>query len=450
MTDASLSTGDVTGGTPVVGSPAYKIVYNLSTTAAVGGEAVVGSPELAFDSGQRWPLRPNWDSDVEETYEFRTDIIALRSGAEQRRALRINPRKQWQYKALVSADGFRAAARFITGRYDQMAYAPNLLTYVYTTTDLSAGGNSFDVASVPDWLIAGAICELSYGDGTYALVLVKGVGGTSVTIYGTANVTYPAGAKLRPTDAVRINAGTRPSMATRGVAQYQVVLDVDPGSLWLPDTTAAPATFNGREIFDKKPNWANGVDVTYSSMREMVDYDQGRVASYALSTFMTRDWQGAFVGRGKEEVQYVTDFFRRMKGRQGEFYVETGTADLSPIANLTSGTATMKTAGSLDYGAHAAGDKTSSRLVDKAVFVRLRDGSYMANTISNVGLSGSDTLFTLGSNWSQTVTPDAISYVSYMPVCRFGSDSLTIQWLTNGVAQFTLPFHTLESLDPDE
>jgi hypothetical protein len=446
MTDASLSTGNVTGGAAVVGSPAYIIVYNLLATAPVGSAAIVASPELSFDNGLRWPIVPNWKNEVEEVYEFKTDIITFRSLTEQRRARRTNPRKSWSYKAMPIRDDFRAAQRIITDRFDQITYAANPLVSVYTESDLSAGGNTFDVSSVPDWLVADAVCQLSYNNGVRALVKVKSVAGSTVTTYGVVGATYPSGARLRPTEACRIDAGTKLGMAARGVAIGDITLNVEPGSLYYPDPPAATDTFNGRELFLKSPNWKSTVNLDFGASRESVDYDQGRVTLFSLSSFMYRNWRGTYLGRSQAEVKEVVDFFRRMKGMQGEFYAPTGLADLVPIANLTGGTKTLKTAGPHDYGVYALGDRTSSREVNKAVFVKLKNGNYEVNTISNVVLSGSDSVFNCGNNWSTTMAPENIAYVSYLPVCRLASDTLTIQWETAGVAQFALAFRTLEAL----
>jgi hypothetical protein len=91
----------------------------------------------------------------------------------------------------------------------------------------------------------------------------------------------------------------------------------------------------------------------------------------------------------------------------------------------------------------------NSSLVNRAVWLTLRDGTTIQKKINSVTTSGGNTRFNMTTNWSSTITPAQIAYVSYLPLCRFGTDMLEVEWLTASVAQYDLVFHTLEALDAE-
>ena len=48
-----------------------------------------------------WTFPPNWNSPIKETLEWLTDVLQSPSGAEQRRALRLAPRRSFTFEVLV-------------------------------------------------------------------------------------------------------------------------------------------------------------------------------------------------------------------------------------------------------------------------------------------------------------------------------------------------------------
>lgn len=395
------------------------------------------------------PVRANWAAGVQTTFEFRTDTpFVARSGRESsRRILRTTPRVALEFDALTTRDPMRNAARFLSNRLNEVSYVINPIEYVHTLTDLDAADDTVAVDDVPYWLVGDGYAIIGNGD-YFELFQVAGVIDPNVTFNAVSAGSWPAGSRLYKAEFARIGT-TKSSMATRGTGVLGIKADVDPATTILPPVGAAGEMFDSRELFLKRPNLSEPFDVEFLQNAELVDYGSGVVVSYSPSKLLSRDYKATYLGRDTAEVWEIIDLFRRMYGRAGEFYAPTGTVDLKPIATLASGTAILTTAGLADYNAYFDTTVASSRLVNKAVLVALRDGTHVARKISTVTSVGGNTRFTMTANWSSSITLANIKYVSYLPLCRFGSDSLTIEWLTRSVAQFNLSFHTLESLAPD-
>lgn len=393
------------------------------------------------------PVRPTWGSSVVQKYSFKTAVPGVaRSGREQRRALRKYPRVNFDYDANGTREALRNAARFFTNRLDRIGLMLNPVEFTRLDVDFDVGTDTATMADIPYWMIAARFVILRAGD-RYEAFEIDSVAGSDVTFTALAFYDWPAGTRVYKAEQARVDGASASfSMITRGTGTYGVAWDVDPAALLLPDATAAGATFDGRELFTDRPNLIEPIAVGISSGREDVDYGFGLSVAFSPVLFTTRDYKATYLGRDVDEVTYVVDFFRRMRGRWGEFYYPTGTADLKPIDDLATGAATLTVAGRLDYDYYQDANTANGNLVNKAVYVQLRDGTYLARKISSVTLSGSDSVFHMTANWGADVDLTSIAFVSYLPLCRFGTDELTIEWLTDSVAQFNLAIHTLESL----
>lgn len=417
-----------------------------SATPIVGGTPDLDSPfSNVGQVGQCWPLRINWGGGVENDYEFKTDIFRARKGREQRRALILEARKAWRYSGLISLDVFRDVFKYIARRYDQISYFPDPFISVKTDVVLSAGTDVLSVpTTLPWWIVGGAYVILTHGD-TSELVEVLDVSSPLFRIHGSLINTFPVGTRICRADPIRVQDATSFKNETRGVATVTVSLLADPTLYATHEISEATDFFDGREIFLKKPNWREGIEAKLiSDGRETVDVGRGPISVFSPIGYVDREYRGAFVGREIDETFEIIDFFCRQRGRQGEFFMPTGTADLKAILPLASGAATLTTEGVNDYATHNDTEGTGSEEILKAVYVGLEGGTYIAKKISSVALSGGNSVLTMDSNWGADVPLSQIRYISYLPLCRFAGDTLTIQWPTRGVSQFNLTFRTLE------
>ena len=109
----------------------------------------------------------------------------------------------------------------------------------------------------------------------------------------------------------------------------------------------------------------------------------------------------------------------------------------------------MRTAGNSFFIAFNNPTFTDSSTVLKAMILYLRDGTYLARGITSVTLSSGESVFHLDDTWPDDIPLASIKKISFLPVCRFGADTLSIELLTNSVGQFSLAIHALESLTPE-
>jgi len=386
-----------------------------------------------------WDLAPNWRQSYEVTHEFRTDIITSRSGREQRNALRAEPRKSLSFLSTCSADRYRVMQRQVSVGQGTAWYVGDVTVAVHTADVVPAGADTVEVDDVPFWLVEDAPVVLVSGS-LHVLATVSEIDGSEVTFDGAFDVAWPAGTAVVPACLAYLDVGLSGSVKTNNLVELMVNFTVDPGTGLVEPPSSPDVVFNGREVFLKRPNWRESVTSKLVSGREDLDYGRGPLAHFLPVEFPEGDLQATYVGKSVAEIEAIRKFFVRMKGQQGEFYMPSWMQDIEPKQDLVNGQATITVKGT--EFADAYGDDT----VHRALVVIKTDGTMLYRKVSAVAISGSDSRITCTTNWPSNIPLASISAVSWMPVWRLLSDSLTIEWVTSGVAQTVLNMKTLEDL----
>jgi len=446
----ALSASTMSTGAPVLDNPVLAQNHNLLYTGLTLPAPALDGPAISVDPSTIWPFPINWRSSVTVEFEFKTDVWASRDETEQRRADRDQPRKKWDYKFSVAGDAFREKIAQVTFRFGEVFLFANPMYRAEIASDFDALDPSFSMATVPGWISEGVFLLLVYGAQTRPVRVID-VSGTDVAIAGVNDVLWSAaGTRVYLAEPIHIAEDSLKVMAqTASVAEGTATLDVRPEAVLYFGGGVAGDTYNGREIFLKKPNWSQSVGLDLSSGRATVDYGQGRNALFSPVPFVIRDLRCTFLSRDLDEIEDVIGFFCRMKGRRGEFYFPSQTNDLVPVVPLLSGGSTLRTDGLANFVAFNSPNLTDSTPILKAVIVFLADGTYLCRGIDSVTQASGDSVFNLDDTWPADIPLSSIKRISYLPVCRFGADALSIELLTNSVGQFNLPIRALRAQDPE-
>lgn len=383
-----------------------------------------------------WPFPPDWKSPFVTNYAYKTEVFSSRVGKEQRRALRHNPRYYCEFDFVLLRGQLVEFDRLMQGRQNAPIIMQDVAETDTTAATLAIGGASVSVTTAQPWMRVGT--TILIGD-TQAHVL-QSVSGTTLGIYPTSTAAWPAGTKVSLGYKGYIQATTSIDTPTNTVGKGKVRFDAVP--LELPPVTppAAGVTWNGREVFLKKPNWSSAPQIEYGWPVEAVDYGRGATAMFNVIDFCQRAVKQTFVGKTRAEVREFRDFHDRMKGSRGEFYAPTWRPDMELVSNVSAGSSTMTVAGTT---LHVYLDGNT---VNRQVAVVKTDGSLIYNEVSSMAISGDNTVVTFANTWPAINTADVLM-VCWMPAWTLASDILTISWLTDSVATIGLSMRTVEDID---
>ncbi len=389
-----------------------------------------------------WPFRPNWSSPYVEGYAYLTEVIVSDSGREQRRAYRVDARRSVSYDAMAHRDQLRALLRTLAKPGQVIAF-PDEVNRVVLPNALATGDNVVAFPSAPAWLETGRLVILE--DRTTherEFLTVDSLVSGSLSFAEAASRDWAVRSWIMPAFEGTIDSPTKVAAKTTEILTTNFKLTVEPGTEF-ETVGAAPVSFAGREVLAHNPNWSDDLQFDTTDPTEFLDYQVGVRAPYRLIDFNTDVRRASHVIKSPADVNATLGCFLRAKGRRGEFYLPSGLNDIALAATTGNGSQTWSVAG-WDF-ADAYADDT----VRKAFAVRKTDGRMFYFRVSGIARSTSGpamSLITTIEAAPESFVPTAIDRISWMPVSRFASDEISVNWITNTVATVVLSTQTLEAL----
>lgn len=385
-----------------------------------------------------WPFPPNWRNSVNMNHEFRTKTLTSREKREQRIALRNEPRLSFSFLTTVHKDTYQALAREVTQGLTEDWWVMDPTTGVGVTAGAPAGGDTITPTVIMPWMTVGRKVVLAAGS-RIALFTINGVG-PGLSFVESFSASWPAWTKINLARRGWIAPTSTLTLPVNNTAEMTVNFEAMPGSDPSDIVSAPTATFNGREVFLKRPNWQETPQATLEAFREIVDYGKGRIGSFSMAEFLPVTRKFTYHGKSRTELESIRQFFLRMSGQQGEFYMPTWADDITPKIALVSGQSTLRVAGTAFHDAY------SEDSIHKAIVVIRSNGQMLFRAISNMTTNAGDTVLNLVGTWPSNIPLSEIVSVCWLPVWRLMSDTLTVEWLTDEKGQTVLTMKMLEDL----
>lgn len=428
--------------------PALKELQWQVTVTPDGQPVLDTTVEWVFDNGAEaglritanriiaWSFAPDWADGVVERLTWATDILQSESGVEQRRAIRLAPRREFE------------ASMYVEGRERQLL-------------DLALFGWGSRVWALPIWhevqllgvgVSAGALsitCSTQYLDfragglamlrgesaGASETVEVDSVTPGSLLLKRATQQTWPAGSRLYPVRSAQLTQ--QPDLArltdTASSADVQFLV-VEPCD-W-PELM--PATlYRGRSVFETRPD--EGEDLTSSYQRLLLTLDSGSAIPLMTDTanraFPVQAHRWLEMGRAERAA--LRSFIYAMKGRQKAVWLPTHADDLTLVDIVSSLASTLDIA-NVGYSRFA-----SAKPGRRDIRIELWDGSvYYRRITGSAELSSDIERIAIDATFGRQILPTDVLRISWLVFCRLDSDTVEIEHMTDseGLAATQLVF----------
>jgi hypothetical protein len=391
-----------------------------------------------------WAFMPNWQNPVEMQLEFMTEVIESRSGYEQRIANRDNPRMSISFTSVVNEFNYRQFIRQMASWQNKPTLMPDFSHGVKLAIAAENGVDTIVMDENQDWMAAGRTILIVRGGATRTEFLVRKVEeviGNSLRLASVIDGDWDVGTKVYPTYTGYLGSKITASVPANRTAIVNVNFEADPGyELW-NDVGDPAEDYLGRELFMLRPDWSDALSPEFEAALEVLDYGRGRKSYSIPRPFNTRIHKANYLGIGRAATDAIVAFFRRNKGAQGEFFMPTWTEDLRIKTLANSGTTGLRFAGPYVYQDYV------DDVVYKDLIIFYIDGSHevyhVDDIISVSDEDGDDSIINLTTPLLRNVDPANVMQVCWLPLWRFATDGLTVQWLTDETAQISLSMKSL-------
>ncbi len=383
-----------------------------------------------------WSFVPDWDRGVTERLTWATDILQSESLVEQRRALRIAPRREFEAPIIVEGRERQYLDLALFGWGSRVWALPVWHEIQTLAVDLPAGSSAIPCATADLEFRAGGLALLR-GESALAaeVVEIDSVGPTGLVLKRPTQSAWPAGTRLYPARTAQLREAPALTRRTDRLITADVAFTVlDPSDV----APSAPATlYRGRPVLEARPDESE--DLTAQYARLLSELDSGMAAPLRTDIgarampVMSQRW----LGLGRAERAAYRALLYHLRGRQRAVWVPTHTDDLTLI-DAVGATATTLDIAHIGYTRFA-----QARAGRRDLRIELVDGTVLHRRITaSTELSTEVERLSIDAAPGRAIAPTDVARISWLVLCRLDSDTVEIHHLTDseGAAQSALLF----------
>lgn len=405
-----------------------------------------GSAIFAFSSGDEVSLDLSgirivfipmeYESPVNETLAFLTDVIESLDGNEQRLALRSAPRQSFQVTYLLDGNDRQRMHMLLMDWLDRVFGFPLWHEAVRLTATATAGGTVYQVsgADVVDFRVGGLAVVLTDAN-TFDVVNIAGVTATTITASDPRVNAYPAGTLIMPLRIARITRAVQGRRYPVNLEEFQVEFEVTDNTTGAPTgSTTGWSSYNSRVLLDDCNVVEGSMSQTFGRRLYVIDNQTGVVNVRSPWDRFKRNQTKGFVSRNRAEILKLRRLLLALNGKQKAFYLPTFTEDVTPKATLNSGAATLDIE-NIEYTRYA-----QARDPKNIVRVTFTDGTSLVRVVqSSVKVDATTERLTLDATWPTTRPVSEVSRVQFYELVRFDADNFTLSYPRAGLAELQAP-----------
>lgn len=374
-----------------------------------------------------WGFSPDWSSPVTERLAWLTDVLSSPLGGEQRRALRIAPRRSFEASMLVEG---RERAFFdlaLAGWGRKVWAVPVWHDVQQLAADLPAASSRINCDVSQREFRAGGLALLR-GDTAFdtEAVEILAIDATGLQLKRPTQLTWAANTRLYPVRLARI-AECDSKRLTDMLSRAQVTFDLAEASDW---TAVLPATmYRGRPVFEQRPDESEDLSIGYERLLLTLDNGAGlpAVTDTAARNFGLQQHRWLLAGRA--EAAAWRSLLYGLRGRAKTVWVPTHANDFRLTRPATGSLLTVERVGYSRFGVGTQGRRD--------IRIELVDGTVLYRRITAAAEGTNTEDLSLDSDLPKVINPADVARISYMALCRQADDATELTHLTDaeGVAR---------------
>lgn len=437
--------------TPYTMLPLKYDTYTLQASTD-GPPNVLASYRFTFTHGEEptldvtgrrilvFPYKPNWANGMSETIEFKTDVLRSYDGSEQRRALRVNPRRGFEYDFhAVNRDAQRLESLIWGWGYRNFTL-PVWTDGTTVTADAPAGSTTLICDTTTKSFRPGDFAVVYQDSSTYEAVQVYAVDDTFIWTQYPLQFDWPAGTRLYPAIVAHLpqTIGLQRYTDTVVAGRATFTSSADETYANLPDA-AAPVTYDGLEVIMVQPDWKEPLSNEFTRETKVTDSGVGPVGYYVKETYPRIVRPFRWLLRTRQEILDFRAFVARMRGQVKTCWIPSWHDDFHLAATVQATATSIKVEG-IEFSDLVGVDTNRDRLM-----IVLNDGSIYYRRITDTTLDGDITVFGINANFGRIINPSDVKRIHILLKCRLASDKIEIPWQTDSIATPQVVFTTVKA-----
>jgi hypothetical protein len=299
---------------------------------------------MAIETLPVWPFEPNWSGTYTEALEWLTDILTSPKGAEQRRSLRLYPRKTIEFTSAVGDNDNQVLRQFLEAHGSRNFYLPQWHESYRSTAAVVVGSDFIPCPNANnggmragDVIFIGGIKARQY-----ELAEVEVVSPNGVTLTGPLGKTWPAFSKIHPCRKARLD--DQPTL--RKVTDRAMTFTTSFRIMEVNDdvTTQTPGElltsldiYDGANVIALAPDEGGGVDFSFVRMVDNIDNQTGIPIFFDVATIPFHTQKHSWVINGRASYAQFKEMLFAFRGRATALWLPSFTDDMQISADTPVG-----------------------------------------------------------------------------------------------------------------
>ncbi|MEC5319045.1 hypothetical protein VSX61_08855 [Brenneria populi subsp. brevivirga] len=397
----------------------------------------VGMDPITFTlNGSRtvsWLLAPDWSDGITENLEWKTDVHRSQTGAAQRVARRLSPRRTFEFK-IIAAGTNRCRLEQQLFSYGARTWAlPVYPDQARLPADLRAGSNTIPLTTVGRDFVAGGmalICASTAVTAARETVEIAGVEAEALTLSRVTQNDWPASTFVYPLRSAIITDQPRLTRKNDDIITAQMRFLITEHNAHSDEHGLT--LYRGFPVLEPSSDWTDDLTAEYTRLLAELDNDTG--IPYRLDTagrsFIIQSHTWLAVGRSQQHQLRCLLYW--LRGRQRPVWVGSQATDMVAVADIANQTLDIESIGFTDSGGALPGRQD--------IRIETTTGVYYARITASAILDDDTERLVIDAALNISLTQ--ILKISWLTLCHLSSDSAAWEHKTDadGVAALSLTF----------
>lgn len=385
-----------------------------------------------------WTARPNWTTPVLERFSWVTEIFTKMYGSEQRRALRIGPKKETRFEFLVNGNDKRSIENMVFGWSDNQWLLPVWSDVQKTTAAHTVGTAVINCTTTDRNFKAGEFLVFLVDVRHYEVGEIISLTSSTVTLRLPLLKTWPIGTKVFPAKSSRLVGKPSFNFLNDVIITGEVTFESVNSDDWTAQTTTQ---YKGLPVVLARPNETTDPVMSMGRTSEVLSTGLGQDFHLDVSDVTTITQTHRYLLKTKAEVSEYKQFMYYLKGKVKAVWVPTYREDLvmTQISTLSSDIIAVE---HCNYTAMVAVRRGRSH-----IRMELKSGViYYFAIVSSRVENDDEEVLTLDSAVVLTIAPTDVKMISFMMTARSSSDAIELGFHTDYIAESVITWVSV--IDP--
>ncbi|EBV0925907.1 phage tail protein [Salmonella enterica subsp. enterica serovar Newport] len=379
-----------------------------------------------------WQVSPDWSEGMTEVLEWKTDVHRSQTGAEQRVARRLSPRRTFEFRVIAEGMARRRLEQQLFSYGSRTWALPVYPDVTLCTGPVSAGSFTVEADTSGRDFVPGRmalICAADPLSDDRESVEVSTVEAGRLTLSRAVNREWPAGSRVFPLRSARLTEPAKITRRTDGVITAQVRFLFTEHNDW-PDAPGL-TYYRGHPVLEPGSDWSDDLTAEYTRLTTTLDNDTGRPYYQDMAQRPFTVQSHAWLQAGRTEQSQLRTLLYYLRGRQRPVWVGSQATDLVPVSGITGALLDVMYSGFYEDGPAPGRQDLRIETVDKVYYVRVTQVVMRDDHTERLAL---DTPLDIAQG--------DIRKISWLSLCVLSSDSVSWEHKTDadGVASLTVTF----------